>query len=138
MLQTLLVYLSDSQREGRVITRRMRCKAMLWAFCLFSFLVALIFGIIAGAIYLAREIGAGPAALLIAGIAFLLGVIALIVLSVMNRPRAYGPPPGVGQVAMAPLVVQSLVGNAMQSRPYVTLAVAGVLAFLAARPIVRK
>lgn len=138
MLQTLLVYLSDSQREGRVITRRMRSKAMLWAFCVFSFIVALIFGIVGGAIYLAQEIGAGPAALLIAAIAFLLGVIALITLSLMNRPRAYGPPPGVAQAAVAPFVVQSLVGNAMRSRPYVTLAVAGVLAFLAARPIVRK
>jgi hypothetical protein len=138
MLQTFLIYLSDSQREGRVITRRMRCKAMLWAFCLFSFLVALIFGIIAGAIYLAQEIGAGPAALLIAAIAFLLGVMALIILAFMNRRRVYAPMMATAQPNVAPLVMQSLVGGAMQSRPYVTLAVAGVLAFLAARPIVRK
>lgn len=137
MLQTLLVYLSDSQREGRVITRRMRCKAMLWAFCLFSFLIALIFGIIGGAIYLAQEIGAGPAALLIAAIAFLFGVIALITLAIMKRPRAYAPLSN-AQPNMAPLVMQSLIGNAMQSRPYMTLAIAGVLAFLAARPVVRK
>lgn len=137
MLQTLLIYLSDSQREGRVITRRMRCKAMLWAFCLFSFLVALIFGIIAGAIYLAQEIGAGPAALLIAAIAFLFGVLALIILAFMNRRRVYAPM-AMAQPTVAPLVMQSLVGGAMQSRPYMTLAVAGVLAFLAARPIVRK
>lgn len=137
MLQTLLIYLSDSQREGRVITRRMRCKAMLWAFCLFSFLVAMIFGIIAGAIYLAQEIGAGPAALLIAAIAFLFGVLALIILAFMNRRRVYAPM-ATASPTVAPLVMQSLVGGAMQSRPYMTLAVAGVLAFLAARPIVRK
>ena len=89
MLEGLLLYFGDTQREGRLVTRRMRATLILWSLAGVFFFIAFVAAIIAGSIYLAKELGAGPAALVIAGAAFLLGAIMLVTLAIMRRPRRY-------------------------------------------------
>lgn len=102
------------------------------------FLIAFIAAVVAGSIYLARHVGAGPAALVVAGTAFLLGVIMLVALAIVKRPRVYAARPAVAPLtaaplAAAPLALQSLLTLAIQARPYATLAVAVAAGFLATR-----
>ncbi|MOA33994.1 hypothetical protein D3C78_1553360 [compost metagenome] len=98
---------------------------------------------VAGSIYLARHVGAGPAALVVAGTAFLLGVIMLVALAIVKRPRVYAARPAVAPLtaaplAAAPLALQSLLTLAIQARPYATLAVAVAAGFLATRVNTKK
>lgn len=86
MLEALLVYLGETQREGRVVTRRLRVTIILSVLTGIFFLIAFIAAVVAGSIYLARHVGAGPAALVVAGTAFLLGVIMLVALAIVKRP----------------------------------------------------
>jgi hypothetical protein len=137
MLETLLVYFGESQREGRFVTRRMRWKIILTCASIGLFLLAFIAGIAAAAIYMAQEMGAGPAALVISAGAFLLGVIALIALAILRRPRRYVSGP-VASVAAAPLAVQSLAAVALHKRPITTLAVAAAIAFITTKSSVPK
>ncbi|KVK41336.1 hypothetical protein L901_21885 [Agrobacterium sp. D14] len=107
------------------------------------FLIAFIAAVVAGSIYLARHVGAGPAALVVAGTAFLLGVIMLVALAIVKRPRVYAARPAVAPLtaaplAAAPLALQSLLTLAIQARPYATLAVAVAAGFLATRVNTKK
>lgn len=137
MLQTLLLYLSDTQREGQLVTRRIKSTILLWTLASVFFLVAFISAFVGGAIYLADEIGAGPAALVIAGGAFLLGVIMLVILAMKRRPRVYAARPVV-PLAAAPLAAQSLAGSALAARPFVTLLTAIALGYVATRTTILK
>ncbi|MCA2370786.1 MULTISPECIES: hypothetical protein [Rhizobium/Agrobacterium group] len=142
MLEALLVYLGDTQREGRVVTRRLRATIILWVLTGVFFLIAFVAAVVAGSIYLARHVGAGPAALVVAGTAFLLGVIMLVALAIVKRPRAYAARPvaplAAAPLTAAPLALQSLLTLAIQARPYATLAVAMAAGFLATRANTRK
>lgn len=142
MLEALLVYLGDTQREGRVVTRRLRATIILWVLTCVFFLIAFVAAVVAGSIYLARHVGAGPAALVVAGAAFLLGVIMLVALAIVKRPRAYAARPvaplTAAPLTAAPLALQSLLTLAIQARPYATLAVAMAAGFLATRANTRK
>ena len=143
MLEGLLLYFGDTQREGRLVTRRMRATLILWSLAGVFFFIAFVAAIIAGSIYLAKELGAGPAALVIAGAAFLLGAIMLVTLAIMRRPRRYAvrsaSPISALPFAAAPLVaMQSLLSGAMRTRPFVTLGVAMLLGFVATRTSVKK
>ncbi|AYM08204.1 hypothetical protein [Agrobacterium tumefaciens] len=143
MLEALLVYLGETQREGRVVTRRLRATIILSVLTGIFFLIAFIAAVVAGSIYLARHVGAGPAALVVAGTAFLLGVIMLVALAIVKRPRVYAARPAVAPLtaaplAAAPLALQSLLTLAMQARPYATLAVAVAAGFLATRVNTKK
>ncbi|MEA1843612.1 hypothetical protein G6L16_017200 [Agrobacterium tumefaciens] len=143
MLEALLVYLGDTQREGRVVTRRLRATIILWVLTGIFFLIAFVAAVVAGSIYLARHVGAGPAALVVAGTAFLLGVIMLVALAIVKRPRAYVARRPVASLTAAPLTaaplaLQSLLTLAIQARPYATLAVAMAAGFLATRANTRK
>ncbi|MDH7809203.1 MULTISPECIES: hypothetical protein [unclassified Rhizobium] len=143
MLEALLVYLGDTQREGRVVTRRLRATIILWVLTGIFFLIAFVAAVVAGSIYLARHVGAGPAALVAAGTAFLLGVIMLVALAIVKRPRAYVARRPVASLTAAPLTaaplaLQSLLTLAIQARPYATLAVAMAAGFLATRANTRK
>ncbi|UXS41606.1 hypothetical protein FY150_17710 [Agrobacterium tumefaciens] len=143
MLEALLVYLGETQREGRVVTRRLRATIILSVLTGIFFLIAFIAAVVAGSIYLARHVGAGPAALLVAGSAFLLGVIMLVALAIVKRPRVYAARPAVAPLtaaplAAAPLALQSLLTLAIQARPYATLAVAVAAGFLATRVNTKK
>lgn len=142
MLEALLVYLGDTQREGRVVTRRLRATIVLWVLTGVFFLIAFVAAVVAGSIYLARHVGAGPAALVVAGTAFLLGVIMLVALAIVKRPRAYAARPvaplTAAPLTAAPLALQSLLTLAIQARPYATLAVAMAAGFLATRANTRK
>ncbi|HBT67291.1 MAG TPA: hypothetical protein DEB63_02465 [Agrobacterium sp.] len=142
MLEALLVYLGDTQREGRVVTQRLRATIILWVLTGVFFLIAFVAAVVAGSIYLARHVGAGPAALVVAGTAFLLGVIMLVALAIVKRPRAYAARPAAPLTAApltaAPLALQSLLTLAIQARPYATLAVAMAAGFLATRANTRK
>ncbi|KEY56427.1 hypothetical protein EN41_00765 [Agrobacterium tumefaciens] len=143
MLETLLVYLGETQREGRVVTRRLRTTIILSALTAIFFLIAFIAAVVAGSIYLAKHVGAGPAALVVAGAAFLLGVIMLVALTIVKRPRVYAARPALAPLtaaplAAAPLALQSLLTLAIQARPYATLAVAVAAGFLATRAGTKK
>ncbi|SCY83624.1 hypothetical protein [Rhizobium sp. NFACC06-2] len=143
MLEALLVYLGETQREGRVVTRRLRATIILSVMTGIFFLIAFIAAVVAGSIYLARHVGAGPAALVVAGTAFLLGVIMLVALAIVKRPRVYAARPAVAPLtaaplAAAPLALQSLLTLAIQARPYATLAVAVAAGFLATRVNTKK
>ncbi len=143
MLEALLVYLGETQREGRVVTRRLRATIILSVLTGIFFLIAFIAAVVAGSIYLARHLGAGPAALVVAGAAFLLGVIMLVALAIVKRPRVYAARPAVAPLtaaplAAAPLALQSLLTLAIQARPYATLAVAVAAGFLATRVNTKK
>ena len=143
MLEALLVYLGDTQREGRVVTRRLRATIILWVLTGVFFLIAFVAAVVAGSIYLARHVGAGPAALVVAGTTFLLGVIMLVALAIVKRPRAYATRRPVASLTAAPLTaaplaLQSLLTLAIQARPYATLAVAMAAGFLATRANTRK
>ncbi|MBB4404078.1 MULTISPECIES: hypothetical protein [Rhizobium/Agrobacterium group] len=143
MLEALLVYLGETQREGRVVTRRLRATIILSILTGIFFLIAFIAAVVAGSIYLARHVGAGPAALVVAGTAFLLGVIMLVALAIVKRPRVYAARPAVAPLtaaplAAAPLALQSLLTLAIQARPYATLAVAVAAGFLATRVNTKK
>ena len=143
MLEALLVYLGETQREGRVVTRRLRATIILSVLTGIFFLIAFIAAVVAGSIYLARHVGAGPAALVVAGSAFLLGVIMLVALAIIKRPRVYAARPAVAPLtaaplAAAPLALQSLLTLAIQARPYATLAVAVAAGFLATRVNTKK
>ncbi|UXT20384.1 hypothetical protein FY140_06470 [Agrobacterium tumefaciens] len=143
MLEALLVYLGETQREGRVVTRRLRATIILSVLTGIFFLIAFIAAVVAGSIYLARHMGAGPAALVVAGTAFLLGVIMLVALAIVKRPRVYAARPAVAPLtaaplAAAPLALQSLLTLAIQARPYATLAVAVAAGFLATRVNTKK
>jgi len=143
MLEALLVYLGETQREGRVVTRRLRATIILSVLTGIFFLIAFIAAVVAGSIYLARHVGAGPAALVVAGTAFLLGVIMLVALAIVKRPRVYAARPAVAPftaapLAAVPLALQSLLTLAIQARPYATLAVAVAAGFLATRVNTKK
>jgi hypothetical protein len=142
MLEGLLLYFGDTQREGRLVTRRMRSTLILWTLAGVFFFIAFVAAIIAGSIYLAKELGAGPAALVIAGVAFLLGAIMLVTLAIMRRPRRYvtrpASPVSAISLAAAPLAVQSLLSGALRARPFLTLGVAMLAGFVATRTSVRK
>ncbi|RRN68352.1 hypothetical protein [Agrobacterium deltaense] len=143
MLEALLVYLGETQREGRVVTRRLRATIILSVLTGIFFLIAFIAAVVAGSIYLARHVGAGPAALVVAGSAFLLGVIMLVALAIVKRPRVYAARPAVAPLtaaplAAAPLALQSLLTLAIRARPYATLAVAVAAGFLATRVNTKK
>lgn len=138
MLEALLVYLGETQREGRVVTRRLRSVIILSVLAVIFFLIAFVAAVVAGSIYLARHVGAGPAALVVAGSAFLLGVIMLVALAILKRPRVYATRPvtplaAAAPLTAAPLALQSLLSLAIQARPYATLAVAVAAGFLATR-----
>ncbi|WP_296035724.1 hypothetical protein [uncultured Agrobacterium sp.] len=137
MLQAFLLYLGDTQREGTFVTRRIKSAIVLRVLAALFFLIAVIAGGIGGSIYLAKEIGAGPAALVIAGIAFLLGVIMLVALAVSRRPRAYRTPVASPLVA-APLAVEAVAAGALGKRPYTALLIAMALGFITTRVTVRK
>ncbi|MCZ4432808.1 hypothetical protein O3S81_24120 [Agrobacterium sp. SOY23] len=143
MLEALLVYLGETQREGRVVTRRLRATIILSVLTAIFFLIAFIAAVVAGSIYLAEHVGAGPAALVVAGAAFLLGVIMLVALAIVKRPRVYAARPTVAPLTAAPLTaaplaLQSLLTLAIQARPYATLAVAVAAGFLATRVNTKK
>lgn len=143
MLEALLVYLGETQREGRVVTRRLRSVIMLSVLAGIFFLIAFVAAVVAGSIYLARHVGAGPAALVVAGSAFLLGVIMLVALAIIKRPRVHATRPitpltAAAPLAAAPLALQSLLSLAIQARPYATLAVAAAAGFLATRVSTKK
>lgn len=137
MLQAFLLYLGDTQREGTFVTRRIKSAIVLRVLAAFFFLIAVIAGGIGGSIYLAKEIGAGPAALVIAGIAFLLGVIMLVALAVSRRPRAYRTPVA-SPLAAAPIAVEAVAAGALGKRPYTALLIAMAFGFITTRVTVRK
>lgn len=137
MLQSLLLYLGDTQREGQLVTRRIKSTILLWTLASVFFLIAFVAAFIGGAIYLADEIGAGPAALVIAGGAFLLGVFMLLALAIKRRPRVYATAP-VMPLAAAPLAAQSLAGSALAARPFVTLLTAIAVGYVATRTTILK
>ncbi|SCX23422.1 MULTISPECIES: hypothetical protein [Agrobacterium] len=137
MLQTLLLYLGDTQREGQLVTRRIKSTLLLWTLAGIFFAIAFIAAIIGGSIYLAKELGAGPAALVIAGIAFLLGVIMLVSLAIARRPRRYAVRP-VLPLSAAPIAAQTMASSVLQTRPYVTLLSAIALGYVATRTTILK
>lgn len=137
MLQSLLLYLGDTQREGQLVTRRIKSTILLWTLASVFFLIAFVAAFVGGAIYLADEIGAGPAALVIAGGAFLLGVFMLVALAIKRRPRVYAAAP-VMPLAAAPLAAQSLAGSALAARPFVTLLTAIAVGYVATRTTILK
>jgi hypothetical protein len=137
MLQSLLLYLGDTQREGQLVTRRIKSTILLWTLASVFFLITFVAAFVGGAIYLADEIGAGPAALVIAGGAFLLGVFMLVGLAIKRRPRVYAAAP-VMPLAAAPLAAQSLAGSALGARPFVTLLTAIAVGYVATRTTILK
>lgn len=137
MLQALLLYLGDTQREGTFVTRRIKTAIVLRVLAALFFLIAIIAGGIGGSIYLAKEIGAGPAALVIAGIAFLLGVIMLVALAVNRRPPVYRTTVA-SPLATAPFAVEAVAAGALGKRPYTALLIAMALGFITTRVTVRK
>lgn len=137
MLQSILLYLGDTQREGTFVTRRIKSGIILRLLAGFFFLIAVIAAGIGGSIYLAKELGAGPAALVIAGVAFLLGVIMLVALAITRRPRIYRAPM-VSPLAAAPLAVESMAAGVLAKRPFVTLLTAVALSFITTRTTMRK
>ena len=137
MLQTFLLYLGDTQREGTFVTRRIKSAIILRVLAGLFFAIAVIAAGIGGAIYLAKELGAGPAALVIAGVSFLLGVVMLIILAVNRRPVAYRSP-AVSPLAAAPLAAETLAANALSRKPYTVLLLAVALSFITARTTVLK
>lgn len=141
MIEALLLYLGDTQREGQLVTRRIKTKLMLWVFAGVFFAIAFIALAVGGSIYLARELGAGPAAFVIAGVAFLLGVIMLVCLAISRRPRVYATRPVVSPFApltAAPLAAQAVAAGALRARPYSTLLTALALGYIASRTTVFK
>lgn len=137
MLQSILLYLGDTQREGTFVTRRIKSGIILRLLAGLFFLIAVIAAGIGGSIYLAKELGAGPAALVIAGVAFLLGVIMLAALAITRRPRIYRAPM-VSPLAAAPLAVESMAAGVLAKRPFVTLLTAVALSFITTRTTMRK
>ncbi|MBD8689693.1 MULTISPECIES: hypothetical protein [unclassified Rhizobium] len=140
MLQSLLLYLGDTQREGQLVTRRIKSTILLWTLASVFFLIAFVAAFVGGAIYLADEIGAGPAALVIAGGAFLLGVLMLVALVIKRRPRVYAAAPVMPLAAapLAALAAQSLAGSALAARPFVTLLTAIAVGYVATRTTILK
>lgn len=139
MIQALLLYLGDAQREGQLVTRRVKTKLMLWVFAGVFFTIAFIALAVGGSIYLARELGAGPAAFVIAGVAFFLGVVMLVCLAISRRPRVYAARPVVSPLAplaAAPLAAQAAAAGVLSARPYSTLLTAVVLGYIASRTTV--
>ncbi|UHS62365.1 hypothetical protein HRR99_12930 [Agrobacterium vaccinii] len=137
MIQALLLYIADTQREGQLVTRRIKTKLLLWSLAGVFFAIAFIAALIGGSIYLAKELGAGPAALVIAGVSFLLGVIMLITLAIMRRPRVYATRP-VLPLAAAPIAAQAMIGGAIGKRPFTSLLTAMAIGFIATRTSLRK
>lgn len=141
MIEALLLYIGDTQREGQLVTRRIKTKLLLWTLAGVFFAIAFIALCVGGAIYLAKELGAGPAAFVIGGVAFFLGVVMLVSLAIMRRPRVYATRPVVGPfapLAAAPLAVQAVAAGALRNRPYVTLLTALALGYIASRTTVLK
>lgn len=137
MLQAFLLYLGDTQREGTFVTRRIKSAIILRILAGFFFFIAVIAAGIGGSIYLAKELGAGPAALVIAGISFLLGVIMLVVLAIMRRPRVYRTPVA-SPLVSAPLAIEAMAAGVLAKRPFVTLLVATALSYVTTRTTIRK
>ncbi|NTJ44346.1 hypothetical protein G6L28_17255 [Agrobacterium larrymoorei] len=137
MLQAFLLYLGDTQREGTFVTRRIKSAIILRMLAGLFFLIAVIAAGIGGSIYLAKELGAGPAALVIAAVAFLLGVIMLVILAIVRRPTVYRTPVATPLTA-APLAAEALAAGALVKRPFTTLLIAVALGFITTRVTVKK
>lgn len=137
MIEALLLYIGDTQREGQLVTRRIKTKLLLWSLAGVFFAIAFIAALIGGSIYLAKELGAGPAALVIAGVSFLLGVIMLISLAIMRRPRVYATRPAL-PLAAAPIAAQAMVSGVIGKRPLTSLLTAMALGYIATRTSLKK
>lgn len=114
--------------------KRSAVAGMIAGFC---FLVAIVAGIVSGWIFLAAEIGAGPAGLVIAGIAVLLGLVALAIVSVINRReerrRMFLQ---TATLAATDPITTGLMGRLpgmLKVNPVVGVAAVGMLAYLFAR-----
>lgn len=141
MLNSLLLYITDTQREGRFITGHIRSRIILNALAAFFFIIAFIAALIASSIYLAKEIGAGPASLIIAGSSFLLGAIMLVVLALTKRRANYKSPTGtspLNAVSATQAATQTALTVALAKRPYLTLAATIALGFIVTKSTIQK
>jgi HAMP domain-containing protein len=145
MLNSLLLYIGDIQREGRFVTSRIRLKLILNIVAVFLLVLAFIAAIIGGCIYLAHHIGAGPAALSVAAAAFALAIIVYIWLDLLDRSNrranirsatAAGSP--IAAVTATQVATQAAVATILKKRPYLTLVASVALGYLATRSSMRK
>lgn len=145
MLNSLLLYIGDIQREGRFVTGRIRLKLILNIVAVFLLVVAFIAAIIGGCIYLAEHIGAGPAALSVAAGAFGLAIVIYIWLDLLDRSRHraslrattnVGSP--IAAVTATQVATQAAFAAALKKRPYLTLVASVALGYLATRTSILK
>jgi hypothetical protein len=145
MLNSLLLYIGDIQREGRFVTSRIRLKLILNIVAVFLLVLAFIAAIIGGCIYLAQHIGAGPAALSVAAGSFALAIIVYIWLDLLDRSNrranlrssATVASP-IAAVTATQVATQAAVATVLKKRPYLTLVASVALGYLATRSSMRK
>ena len=145
MLNSLLLYFGDIQREGRLVTGRIRLKIILNILAVFLLVLAFIAAIIGGCIYLAQEIGAGPAAFAVAAGAFALAIVLYIWLDLLDRSKrraslratssAASP---IAAVTATQVATQAAFAAALKKRPYLTLAASVALGYIATRTSIIK
>lgn len=144
MLNSLLLYIGDMQREGRVVTGRVRLKVILNVVAAFLVLIAVIAAIIGGCIYLANAIGAGPAAFAVAGAAFILAIIIYIWLDLLDRSkrraniRSATTVAPFAAVTATQVATQAAFATALKKHPYLTLAASVAAGYIATRTSIRK
>ncbi|BCH58174.1 hypothetical protein RvVAR0630_07980 [Agrobacterium vitis] len=114
-----------------------RRNAIAGAISGFCFLIAIVAGIVSGWIFLAAEIGAGPAGLVIAGIAVLIGLITLAVVSIINRRearrRAFLQTATLAATDPLTMGLMGRLPGMLKVNPIVGVAAVGMLAYLFAR-----
>ncbi|WP_429931158.1 hypothetical protein [Agrobacterium vitis] len=103
----------------------------------FCFLIAIVAAIVSGWIFLAAEIGAGPAGLVIAGVAVLIGLITLAIVSIINRRearrRAFLQTATLAATDPLTMGLMGRLPGMLKVNPIVGVAAVGMLAYLFAR-----
>ncbi|MVA26827.1 hypothetical protein V6582_13165 [Agrobacterium vitis] len=114
-----------------------RRNAIAGAIAGFCFLIAIVAAIVSGWIFLAAEIGAGPAGLVIAGIAVLIGLITLAIVSIINRRearrRAFLQTATLAATDPLTMGLMGRLPGMLKVNPIVGVAAVGMLAYLFAR-----
>lgn len=127
------------------MTSHIRLKMILNVVAIFLLVLAFIAALIGGCIYLAQEIGAGPAAFSVAGGAFALAIILYIWLDLLDRSkrraslsRTTAAASPIAAVTATQVATQAAFATALKKHPYLTLAGSVVLGYLATRTSIQK
>lgn len=145
MLNSLLLYVGDIQREGRLVTGRIRLKVILNLLIIFFAIVAFIAAVIGGCIFLAKLIGPIAAAFLVSGISLVLVAIFYLWLTLLDRShrratlraRTAVVSPAAA-VTATQVATQAALLSAVKKRPYLTLLASAAIGFLATRTTIQK